>query len=477
MGTRDHDPALGRQPGRVAAWAGLLVMVAIGGAGLAVTGRLQAVPVNDTPSYQDFSFQTWQGSLDSIRTPLFPLLLKTVEAATGSLAAMPTVHFLLFAAAVLVFHAGLLANGCSSARSAVIAGSLLISNILWGYVSTLATDTVAAAAGVAVLGAILLVAGTRQRGFSNWWLWLLLSILVTVGWLLRPANLFLVPLTMIAVPMLQVSNSLRLRGWRSALRSFLITSTVVCVPLLAYCGLRSNVVGKFGIVSFGGYNLIGVTGQFLDAELVPQLPADLQPLANAALARKTALPADEFPLPHEPRLHYMRMEVGYDVYIWKLFVPAAQEVSGNNAAAVNTQLKQLGAALAILRPRDYVTWLLKAARQALFKLLGDFTLNYAGGPMMMGTAVLAILATLRKWSNPAVAATPEGMKIINILFCLVALYAGLSLLLVILVCPPLGRMTDAAAIGLAPLVVAAFCEFTAQLLMRPSEERRPVGDP
>ena len=55
----------------------------------------------------------------------------------------------------------------------------------------------------------------------------------------------------------------------------------------------------------------------------------------------------------------------------------------------------------------------------------------------------------------------------EVLFLVAVLYAALQLLLVILVCPPLGRMTDAAAV-LLPMVLANFL-----VTQNPSPEVKP----
>ena len=52
----------------------------------------------------------------------------------------------------------------------------------------------------------------------------------------------------------------------------------------SWCTLRLLLVGHFGLVSFGGYSLLCVSGLWLTEPLVPELREDVRPLALAALA-------------------------------------------------------------------------------------------------------------------------------------------------------------------------------------------------
>jgi hypothetical protein len=56
------------------------------------------------------------------------------------------------------------------------------------------------------------------------------------------------------------------------------------VPWVAYCSYRQCAVGNFGLVSFAGTNLVGLTGVILTEEMVPQIRPEHQPLAEHILA-------------------------------------------------------------------------------------------------------------------------------------------------------------------------------------------------
>ena len=168
------------------------------------------------------------------------------------------------------------------------------------------------------------------------------------------------------------------------------------LPVLVWSGLRWAVMGKFAVVSFGGYNLIGITGQFLDEEVVSHLDDDLQPLAGEALRRRGEIPADELPLEESDPLNYMRMEGQYDITIWRVFEPAARAFY-DDPPTINSALKDLGVALARQHPRSYLVWLLKASRQALRKLVGDVLANPLGAVLVCLTVLTAFVRLVHLW--------------------------------------------------------------------------------
>jgi len=286
-----------------------------------------------------------------------------------------------------------------------------------------------------------------------------LGPLVTIGWLVRPVMLFLVPLVCVAAPLFELRTRGSAATWAGLARFALVSAAIVILPLVAWCGLRWQAVGKFGVVSFGGYNLIGITGQFLDEALVAELPEHLRPLVQSALQRRQSLPPGEIPLPDDPLLRYSRMEVNYDVTIWKVFVPASQELYGNDAVQVNSRLRELGVAIARLRPEWYGVWLAKACRQALRISCQELVGNPVTGPLIVLTIGLELLRIVRCWRR----SIPAGLlssatDLVPVLLLMSVLYAASNLLLVIVVCPPLGRMTDAATVLFPALIAAVFCD-------------------
>jgi hypothetical protein len=435
---------------------GQMVLV---GLWLGLTDRLAPVILNDTPTYTDYPWHSWRLALDDIRTPAYPALLRLTRLLWDDHAGDPTVHYLLYCGGVWLFFGGTAAYLNQPVAAAVAASSLLYSRILHGYVMTIATDTVAAAGGIAVCGATL------------WWLarpgWAMAAAVVLttiVGWMIRPANLFLAAFVPVATWLLPRRTP---EGDRPARRRDVLFALVMTlVPLLAYCTFRYAAIGRFAVVSHGGYNLIGVAGQFLSADDLDRLSVESRPLAAGALARRAADDRPRTPYDELPRLNYMRMEMRYDITIWSEFVPAAREQEGNHWGPVNAALRRLSLELLRLHPGEYAVWLAKATRQAAKKVLWDF----ADNPVTLALLLLAVLNVCQPgFLTPAAPVAGERkLHAAVVLLVVAAAYLVLALAVVIPVCPPLGRMTDATAVLLAaPLAV----------WLLPGRDRPPSGLP
>lgn len=422
------------------AWALLgLEMLAVAGV-LWRTGKLAPQVVRDTAGYAAFPWDSLHGTLTSIRTPGYPAFLKVASLFGADHAAVPTLQMLVYFGAAAVFLAVLRRTTASTGFALAAASSLLYANILHGYVATVATDTLAAALGILACTATIAFA---SRG--SVWSGLLVILSAAAAWLVRPAYLFVIVLCPVLA---SLTSSVVARETARPRGSVLArVGLMVVLPLLAYCGLRQAVVGQFGIVSFGGYNLVGITGQFLEEGDLPRLPEDLRPIAAGALEHR----ASEAPrglYATEPRLHYLRMENDYDPTIWSDFVPAAERAAGEGQP-INGPLRRLGTALLFQHPRDYAVWVVKATRQGAKKLAWDFLDNPAA-LLVVGLLAGAVLCRLLFAADSWPVFEP-GLKL---LVGLALLYALLNLAVVIPVCPPLGRFTDAAGVFLGAPVAA-----------------------
>jgi len=426
---------------RAIAWILLLLQMGAVAGWLSWSGRLRPQLVPDSPGYVDFPWHAPRQALGNLRTPGYPAFLKLAGRFAADHQAVPAGQmFLYFAATALLFAALRQASG-STGLSLAAASGLLYANILHGYVSTVATDTLAAAAGIAACAMTVRFLSRRTLCSAAG-----IALAVAAGWLIRPAYLFLVVLCPLLAALIfhcRRECSPRPTGRIGlALRVLLLTTA----PLFLYCGLRWAAIGQFGVVSFGGYNLVGISGQFLTEADLGGLSPDLKPIAETVLQQRST-PSNKTVSPYdsEPPLHYLRLEARYDHTIWSEFTPAAKTIAGDDAALINPRLRKLGGTLVRNHPREYAVWIAKATRQAAKKLAWDFLDNPVGlGTMLLATAGLAVVCGLRGLS-PSWTSDSEwsGLRILTIT---AIAYAATNLAVVIPVCPPLGRFTDAAGV-------------------------------
>ena len=411
------------------------------------TGLFHAVETHDTAGYLHVKWDSPAVALSDVRTPGYPAFLLILRAISTNPDLIPVMHFVVYAASVFVFYSGLRQLSGDTMRSFVGASALIYARVLQGYVSVISTDALAAAVGIFVCGLIMLRLSSPGVMIS-----VLLSLAVTAGWMIRPAYLFLVPfvpvITWMLYPVLQTSDPARKsRNWHcmSAL-------LLVAMPLLLYSTLRLSVVGRFGIVSFGGFNMLGIAGQFLVERDVPLLSEDLRDLATAAIQRRDSgtLEAREFD--DLPVTNYMRMESRYDLTIWYVFSDNSARDSEQDSVRVNSQMRRLAQEIILLHPGQYVTWLVKASRQAVRKIVWDFADNGLGCVLLMLAAIVVVFNSCRRYRWNSIECSESNVLQILSIFSIV--YCGMNLAIVIPVCPPLGRFTDSAAVLLAsPLAV------------------------
>ncbi|MEZ6033822.1 MAG: hypothetical protein R3C17_12075 [Planctomycetaceae bacterium] len=421
-----------------------LILIAIW---FSVTGLFHAVETYDTAGYLHVKWESPVDVLRDVRTPGYPLFLLIFRTISSNPDLIPLTHFVVYATSVFVFYSGLRRLSGDTTRSFVGASAVIYARVLQGYVSVISTDTLAAAVGIFVCGLIMLRLCSPGGLISAF-----LLLAVTAAWMIRPAYLFLVPfvpfMTWMFYPVLRPSDPARKsRNWHC-----MTTLLLVSMPLIFYSTLRLSVVGRFGIVSFGGFNMLGIAGQFLVDSDVPLLSEDLRDLAAAAIQRRDSGKLETREHDDLPVTNYMRMESRYDLTIWHIFSDSSQSNAERDSVKVNSQMRRLAQEIIRLHPGQYLTWLVKASRQAVRKIAWDFADNGLGCLLLMLAAVVVVLNGCRggSWNSLEGGET----SVLRILSVFSIVYCVMNLAIVIPVCPPLGRFTDSAAVLLAsPLAV------------------------
>lgn len=421
-------------------------------------GKLTPVIANDTDGYANFPFHSLTAALSQTRTAGYPIFLYVANLFSSEHRAVPVLHFLVHFGAVSVFYAALRSQIHSQWIAMIMAGSLLYSNLLFRYLAVVSPDTLACSMAILNIACLFLVIQSPRK--AVFWLGLMISLFATYQ--LRPAYLFLVPL----VPMLGVVL-LWLRGQidKQLLRKIKVGLVLAGVlPLLGFCCVRWHYVGHFGLVSFGGTQLIGVTGQFLTGEMIHQLPKELHTLAQNAHEKKQKLIDNPNSQQDRNPLAYSTIESNCDTAIYHVFIPAAQELYGDDSKLINHRLSQLATAILRARPQLYALWLAKAFRQGIGKIVTEFVMN------LINLAVVCLLLVAEGWyvfqrrllqengiDHLLKQVSDRYFIPMHVLGVVAVVFAISKLVLVMLVAPPFDRYMDAAGIFLPVVAVAILC--------------------
>ncbi len=403
--------------------------------------------------------------LASRRTLGYPVLLEVARRLPGGLESIPYFHLALYLGAVVGFGLAAGAYLGSAVRGAIAASPLFYARLVYDHAPDLLADVPAAALALATL-ALLLWLVVRPRSAA---LWLGVGLATFFTYQVRPAYLFLVPLVP-AVGFLLTWLADQRRGWRSVLRRPAAGLAVLTLaPFLLFSTLRWAATGHFGLVSFGGMNLIGIASSMLTPKVVPKLPEATRPLAGAILQRRL-LKEMEVRLVYD----YEQWVERYNRNISGMAIKAAARMpalSKLNRRQLWVEINRRSTELAFALIRQYPTLYARWLRDALVS---------AFARMAEGTAVrLAALAAAGSWALAALARRRDralspvssagrhhvGLGVALGLALAAVAYAAASIFLVVLVEPPIDRYVFAAEL----LLPSGFLALALALWPRPAE--------
>jgi hypothetical protein len=469
---------------------------------LEFAGRLK---VHNPDGYDDQEYQELSkvpfGKLISFpdettyRTLGYPIFLKCVAYFSPSYSALPHCQLALHVLGVFALYWGLRQIGLSGSLAIASASCLLYSNLILlnnafgmslSYLQLLVTDAPASSLAILTIGLLL---GVIARS-ANILAWVGLTVSLFLTYQFRPAYLFLLPL----VPLLGVVLLWLITPWPKKLRrcvSVGLGLVAVCtLPFLAFCTYRWENVGHFGLTSFGGLTSIGIAGQFLTDDLVPELPEDVRPFALKALERRKKLVKGEIPcsMPPLPSLAeradqlprvarwlpasgepqdwdtlQMLHNQGGTCFVTALdtFWPAAPELS-ETMVEFNSRLSQLSWAIIKARPALFFTWVATAFWISLFIVITtNVALKVLMGLLMVSFALwfasylFYYLRLGRANSKETTTSARDYFLEIGVPITIAISFALAKILLVIMVNFPDPRYLDAAGVFL-PMIPVAF---------------------
>lgn len=437
-------------------WVSLLILMVLALIFAAVTGRLTAQHVDDTPSYVNYPFGSFSAALTSQRTPGYPIFISAIDLIFG-MAMVPTIQWLLvclagwcLACELMAWNASPLSGFC--AAMAIVFGCTSIDNQ-----SILSTDALAASVGVFVVSSLLRWV-RRQRGWFDGGVVVLASVAAIM---IRPAYLSLIPWLLIAATLLchrrldELSTSLSRRMMSSVILSGSAAAFIVCWMLL-----RLVVVDDFGMLPFGHQNLAGVTVQLVsDVELLG-VSEMTEPLAGEIIRQREIKVAQGYDFSDQYPIAYMRMESRWNDLIYQVVVPAIDGLTPNDPIKSHREIGALNVAIITEYPLRYVRWLMLAGRRAAWAVAADMVMN----PFFLA-AIIAVVGWLfwraigwQQKFDGSVDAVFRYSSATLAMFIVASSYFVVMVGFVILTSPPLGRFSDACAIFLPVCLVMVTIE-------------------
>ncbi len=402
--------------------------------------------------------ETLAQKLSHRRTPGYPLFLKAVQALPGGLAWLPHVQLGLYLGSVVAF--GLAAGLYLGAgwKGFLVATPLFYSRLIAPYVTGVLADLPAAACALIALAGLLAAAARPAGRVARALAWTAAGAGAFAAYQLRPAYLFLLPLLpLLGLVLFRLAGTgCRTQERRpSALRFAAGMTAVVLLPFLAWSTFRWAVAGHFGLVSFGGFNLIGITSSMLTTENAPRLPAEHQPLAQGILERRR-----EVGFEIAPAYDYKEWRRLYNANIFYIALKAARKLPdrqrgepGGLWVDANRRFTGLSWALIRLEPGLYARWLRDASGTFVGRMASSRWLRAAALFTALSAVAAGVVATVargRAGSSWAGWPGPRGAGV-----ALVALaYTAAAMLLVVLVESPIDRYVFAAELLLPSGLVA-----------------------
>ncbi len=407
-----------------------------------VSGKWQLVFEPDSLSYIEFDWTTREGIFCGIRTPGYPLFLQMAQRSLG-LDWVPVMHWCAMVAAVGLMMRGLRVMGFGWPSAIATALPLVWTRATWELGSAIASDSLAIALAIGSTGLFFAVLA-RPNSFPDW---LGLGAMTLMTLLVRPAFLFLLclwPLLAIWIP-----TFVNRAPWRTGLRMGALALLITTGPLLGYSALRWAMVGEFGLVSFAGFNWIGITGQYLTQDDIPKLSPEVRVLGERLIANRKNIQD------YAPPDDYETTAFLFNRTVWVAAAPAAESLYGRDGATINRQLRRLAWESLRLHPAAYGRWLMHNGKRMWDQVvLGAMSEGSTRVVTLLTIFGLASLLIFHRWkhgvrggqtnhSEPtehrsAGQEMPARVQMHVVLWTIVAFVIGKGLL-VTLVEPSLGR--------------------------------------
>jgi hypothetical protein len=343
----------------------LVAVAAVLSGALAAFGWFTPVEFPDTGIYMlsAQSSNPWGES----RHPLYGWWLMVVG---PGYAAVPAIQY-----GSQVVAAGVLYGACRFAgieRSAALALALaaILSQglMIWGR----AVLPEMLSVSLLLLAIAAVVAAVQQR----WFLLLLCLYTVALGlsYTLRPIML---PAVAVLPLLFALLSRIVTREWFVARTALLLLFGML--PFMGQSLYRLNAVGDFGLVSFGGFGISGMTVQLLTPDVVDRLPDEHRPLARQMLEAKDRAVAEQTAMPLFRNSAGQRsfqataldgfdtLARNYDEIMWGKLVPLRN--AGESWVAFNARMGTVNGAILRALPERWGLWVIGASSRLMGRLI------------------------------------------------------------------------------------------------------------
>jgi hypothetical protein len=302
--------------------------------------------------------------------PRHPLYGWWLMAIGPDYAAVPATQYVFHIVAAVVLYGACRFAGIDGAAALSLALAAILSQclLIWGR----AVLPEMLSVSLLVLAIAAAVAAVQQRLF----LVLLAFYAVALGlsYTLRPIML---PAVAVLPLLFALMSRIVTREWFVARTVLLLL--VGMLPLMGQSLYRLNAVGDFGLVSFGGFGISGMTVQMLTPEVVERLPEEHRPLARQMLEAKDKAVAEQVAMP------LFRNSVGqrsfqttaldgfdtlarnYDEIMWGKLVPL--RLPDESWVAFNARMGATNGAILRALPERWGLWIIGASSRLVGRLI------------------------------------------------------------------------------------------------------------
>ena len=422
---------------------------------LAASGGLTPVISLDTSGH--LAPWTWgSGIWGARRGPLFGYLMAPFG---DDFSLLPTLLLGLFFSTLYYLYRNLVIFGVSQRAALALTLPLLISNSLLRYEREVHVEFPAI---ILLLLSLSLIVRLQDVGNRKLWCWLAYMSALGTSYLIRPSFLpvmFVMPALFIAM------GHLKTKRWQVG--PFTVLLLLSIAPFLIVSTIRYQTVDDFNTVSFGGFNMTGLTSAILTEKIIPKLRPDNRDLARDILNGRDAMvrrgeicpmvidyDKRERSFRRTARSYFDILANNFDEVAYRVVVPLRKP--GESWVKFNQRMMSFCLDVIRAAPFDYGMWVLGATRSTI----GTATvLNF---PFVLGfSALLIIYLYLVFFSElPAVRFPPLDIPVIVLITVLISLACGI---LPILVAYPIIRYVSTSALFLPSLlfylVIQLSCEY------------------